>query len=277
MKFSIVIPTRNRNEMLEQCVASLQPGTQFVDEREYEILVTDDGLAAKDVCRKFSATRWVAGPARGPAANRNNGARYARGEWIIFVDDDCIPDPGFLWAYSQAISDNPGMKVFEGRTYPERARQRMDEDAPINETGGCLWSCNFMIEKRLFDSLGGFNEGFPYAAMEDVEFADRVRKITQVIFVHQASVLHPWRLVADPATKYKRAFESHKIYFRINPEAIQKFRVGGLCVQFASSIVRNTLKDVIRFRGRGIQFPLQYHFFQLRLIIHIARLKLRIS
>jgi GT2 family glycosyltransferase len=275
MIFSIVVPTCNRNEMLNRCLVQLQPAIQGFDENQYEIIITDDGDAARSLVHDFRRTRWTSGPKRGPAANRNNGAGAALGQWIIFIDDDCVPDPDLLNAYAAAILSHPGAKVFEGRIYAERAKERMDEDAPINETGGYLWSCNFMIEKALFGSLGGFNEEFPHAAMEDVELADRVRRVSEVVFVPTASVMHPWRRVSDPAVKYNKAFDSHKIYFRLNPAALQNLRLGKLCFQLASSIVRNTVRDAIRYRGKGLWFPIRYHVFQIRLIWYVAGIRLR--
>ena len=54
------------------------------------------------VNEEFPMVRWNEGPRRGPAANRNFGARVADGEWLIFLDDDCNPRPGFLAAYLKA-------------------------------------------------------------------------------------------------------------------------------------------------------------------------------
>ena len=39
----------------------------------------------------------------GPAGNRNAGVKRAIGEWIIFLDDDCVAQGGFLEAYANAI------------------------------------------------------------------------------------------------------------------------------------------------------------------------------
>ena len=79
---SVVIPTRHRNDPLAECLARLAPGVQTLAADRYEVIVTDDGSAetSADVVRqRFPWARWAAGPRRGPAANRNNGARQARG------------------------------------------------------------------------------------------------------------------------------------------------------------------------------------------------------
>lgn len=58
------------------------------------------------------------------------------GEWLVFTDDDCLPDPQWLLAYYDGIKKDPKCKVFEGRTYVDRPRQSLAEIAPANDTGG---------------------------------------------------------------------------------------------------------------------------------------------
>src|SRR5688500_16589114 len=97
IQFSVVIPTYHRNDLLARCLRQLVPGRQTLDASRYEVIVTDDGrdTTAEAMIRdQFSFVRWVRGPQRGPAANRNNGVKHARGEWVVFTDDDCVPTEG---------------------------------------------------------------------------------------------------------------------------------------------------------------------------------------
>lgn len=93
---SVIIPTCDRNEQLAKCLDCLAPGVQTLPAEQYEVIVTDDGsdlTAEQMILERYLWARWVAGPRIGPAANRNNGVQYARGEWLAFTDDDCLPDP----------------------------------------------------------------------------------------------------------------------------------------------------------------------------------------
>ena len=59
-----------------------------------EVIVSDDSkqcIAKELIQEKYSWVKWIEGPKKGPAANRNNGAKYATGDWFIFIDDDCEP------------------------------------------------------------------------------------------------------------------------------------------------------------------------------------------
>src|SRR5208337_3741588 len=92
-KVSVVIPTCNRLDLLARCLDSLDPKQQGVASDRYEIVVTDDAHekpAENLIETSYPAVHWVQGPARGPAANRNCGAKASRGEWVAFIDDDCV-------------------------------------------------------------------------------------------------------------------------------------------------------------------------------------------
>ena len=91
--FSVVIPTCHRNDALAACLERLAPGKQSLAAASYEVIVTDDGSRATSEAmlrEKFPWAKWMAGPRRGPAANRNHGAKHANGNWIAFADDDCL-------------------------------------------------------------------------------------------------------------------------------------------------------------------------------------------
>ena len=127
----------------------------------------------------------------------------SRGDWLIFTDDDCIPEPGFIESYKKAITDHPDVKVFEGRIFPDRERRTWAEGCPENSSGGMLWTSNLCIKKSLFDEIGGFDERFR-VAYEDVEFAHRLKQNKiQSKFVNEAAVCHPWRSLRSGGKNWK--------------------------------------------------------------------------
>lgn len=215
MKISIVIPTFNRNDLLSQCLDALAFGEQKID-GNCEVIVTDDSpseIARSLIEENYPWVKWVAGSRRGPAANRNNGVKHATGDWIIFLDDDCLPQSGWLKSYVDIIeSPNNTEIVLEGYTDADRPKERFDEESPINKDGNKLWSCNFAIKKNLFLTIS-FDETFPYAAMEDIDFYQRVLAVAPIKFVAGAKVIHPWRAV-KPFSNLKKHLKSHRHYAR---------------------------------------------------------------
>lgn len=197
MRFSVIIPTCHRNERLARCLARLAPGAQTIDASEYEVIVTDDGkqtTAEAMIREQFPWARWVAGPGRGPAANRNNGARHARGPWLVFTDDDCVPAPGWLAGYRDALDQgDAGAEVFEGKTTCEQGIRTVLDEAPVNLTGGGFPSCNLMVSKPTFERVGRFDEDFSFWC-EDQFFGAMVRRLgIGQRFVADAVVDHPRR------------------------------------------------------------------------------------
>lgn len=239
MLFSVVIPTYKRQQALGECLNCLahyfDPGVQELLGRGIEVIVTDDGH--DDSIKKFLARRYpwcsyTQGPQRGPAPNRNHGARQASGEWIVFTDDDCLPQPGWIEAYAEFTHL---YDLLEGRTSADGARTRVDEECPINETGGYLWSCNFAIRRELYFQLGGFNEHFPEAAMEDVELNRRINKAgLRRLFLPMADVKHPWR--SRKGLGFLRAkARSIATYVRLHPETARSFSLPALLLNLLRS------------------------------------------
>ncbi len=99
MEFSIVIPTHNRAELVARTVAAFlaQEGASF------EVIVVDDGstddTALRLQCIADGRLRLVQQANRGLAAARNVGFAQAQGRYVLFNDDDIIPEPGFLQAH----------------------------------------------------------------------------------------------------------------------------------------------------------------------------------
>ncbi len=198
MLLSVIIPTCNRNDKLQECLDQLRPDVQGLSPDLYEIIVTDDGRnpTAESLIREnYPEVRWVAGPRTGPPGNRNNGAKQAKGEWLIFADDDCIPSPGFLRGYQKAITAN--VLAYEGKITCEEGLSSPFHISPINLQGGCFWTCNVMMKRDFFYQFGGFDEDFALLSNEDTDMRERLKHAGITIqFVPKALVDHPPRPIS---------------------------------------------------------------------------------
>jgi GT2 family glycosyltransferase len=174
--------------MLACCLAKLRGA--------HEIIVTDDSSdsSTKELVEKeFPYVRWIPGPRRGPAANRNHGARAATGNWLAFIDDDCEPQPGWL----EAISAHCWADVVEGQTICPSNRDDPFEEQVENLNGDNFWSCNLAMRRSAFFELGGFDEDFLDAAGEDMELAWRIRRSDlRTVFTPAAQVIHRARRIS---------------------------------------------------------------------------------
>src|SRR4051794_39076134 len=101
---TVVVPTHRRPDWLRNVLDSLDRQT-FPANRAEVIVVgspNDPGFAVvADRPPGRFPVRGTAVPGdpsggRNPAAKRNYGAQIARGEWLAFIDDDCVADPEWL-------------------------------------------------------------------------------------------------------------------------------------------------------------------------------------
>jgi len=255
--FSVVIPTFERPNDLRMCLASLSPkiqGKQIL----HELIVTDDSRS--DACKQvvineFPKALWGKGKGKGPAANRNKGVNRASGDWIIFIDDDCIAQPGYLLAYANAVEENPTVDVFEGRIFPDRPRQTWAEGCPANEHGGLYWTSNLCVRKSFFEKLKGLDEQFE-VAYEDVDFAYRAKRANaNLLFVRDAQACHPWRSVRQGGKNWKnKNYESadFKRFLRKHDPSEPEFSFS----RYSRNLLRMATYDfmtcVLVYRMRGL-------------------------
>ena len=273
MLFSVVIPTFERPQDLQAALIALSQKKQLY-KKPFEIIVSDDSNDDRSrllIESKFNGVKWTPGKRNGPAGNRNSGAKIANGEWLIFIDDDCIPVPNFLFHYEQAITSNDQNCVFEGRIFPDRERKTWAEGCPENSSGGMLWTSNLCIKKNLFDQLGGFDERFRIA-YEDVEFAHRLKQNKiQSIFVHEAAVCHPWRSLRKGGKNWKTKgyqIESLLLFLEKHQDARKEFGNPNLYLKnFLRTVSKTLIYCLFSLRGRGIDILFAEAFVSLQTFI----------
>lgn len=272
MSFSVIIPTFNRTELLGNCLKLLEKSI----DKSCEVIVSDDSSTMDTkqlISSNYPWVKWVKGPKKGPAANRNNGAKFSIGKWLIFIDDDCLPGEKIIQHYQSALVDNPQLEVFEGSIFVDREKRNFLEESPVNTSGNRLWSCNFMISKELFtEDLQGFDENFPFAAIEDVDLHYRITKLNkQILFVRSASVVHPWRLQKNLVSITFKRFHSTLYFLQKHPEKRSQINSRYYFTAFYYGFFKDTLKNFLRYRGRGFFQKVGYDFLQISFGLQLLR------
>ena len=106
--------------------------------------------------------------------------------------------------------------MLEGRTTCRAGLDSPRRTAPVNLDGGKLWSCNFAIRRAHMERVGGFDERYPYAHMEDADLQARLLKSGFMIrFVAGAEVDHPPRPMPWGAT-LARVHESSVLHMTLH-------------------------------------------------------------
>jgi cellulose synthase/poly-beta-1,6-N-acetylglucosamine synthase-like glycosyltransferase len=164
---SVVVPTHSRPAGLARLLAALREQT-LAGER-FEVVVVDDGsdppAQAGDGARVVRHER-----ARGPAAARNAGWREAGAPLVAFVDDDCVPAPGWLDAILAAGDGDAA--VVQGPVEHRGEVTPLDHTIEVAGPSRLCVSANIAYARALLERTGGFDETLRRAG-EDVELGTR--------------------------------------------------------------------------------------------------------
>jgi GT2 family glycosyltransferase len=225
-RVSVVVPTYQRPDLLDRCIAALIG--QSIAPRDYEIIIGDDAASAVtraqvEQWRVRSATdiRYAAvsdGP-RGPAAARNAGWRVARGGLIAFTDDDTIPAADWLERALAAFQDK-SVAAASGRVVVPLPPTPTDyeRDAAGLENAGFV-TANCFVRRNVLEAVGGFDEEYAIAWREDSDLYFRLLEGGwNVEHVADAVVVHPVRPASwgvSVKQQYKAAYDA--LLYKKNP------------------------------------------------------------
>ncbi len=220
MKFSIIIPVYNRPQEIRELLESLTRQHY----RNFEVLVVEDGsdVRCEDVVQKFMHwldVQYLYKPNTGPGLSRNYGADHASGDYLIFLDSDCVIPSQYTKVVQESLAQqyadafggadraapdfsniqkaiNYSMTSFITTGGIRGGQQRLDKFYPR--------SFNMGYAKEVYQRTQGFS------AMrfgEDIDMSIRIfRQGFRVRLIEKAYVYHKRR--TDFKKFYKQVFNS---------------------------------------------------------------------
>ncbi len=198
VKFSIVIPAYNEAEYLDETLRALRNQTM----EDYEIIVKDGCSRDQTVnIAKQFADIVISHHDSSIGDARNQGAKYAQGEVLVFVDADSLLPPETLERFNRLLSVE---NVVGGscRKVPARGSfldkffyEFINLSTYISSLlclGGAHGNC-MVIKKRVFQQIGGFNPKIIVA--EEQDLVRKALKSGRIVFLLDTVILeNPRRL-----------------------------------------------------------------------------------
>ena len=189
MRLSVVIPTKNRSDLLSENLESLL--AQTLPSEEFEVIIVDNGSTdnTKEIISSFKDKienlKYFYIEKPGLHVGRHKGLKEATSDILVYADDDIVAFPEWLEGIWESFQDERVVLV-GGKNLP-----KWEGEPPywiyemwmnINEYGHALghlsildfgdeiieidpvyvWGCNFSIRKNVLLEAGGFHpDGFP--------------------------------------------------------------------------------------------------------------------
>jgi GT2 family glycosyltransferase/glycosyltransferase involved in cell wall biosynthesis len=221
----VILAWRQRESLLA-CLQSLRDTLH--DAVPYEVIVVLNGAAqdVEDAVRKeVSGQRIVRAMVNlGFAGGCNFGASVAQGEYLVFLNDDGIVEPGWLeWLVRTADANSDAGAVGSCVLFP---------DGSVQEAGSIIWNdgstmpvgrnlrgdlmtwhfvrpvdyasaCSLLVRRSTWNALGGMDPGYHPAYYEDVDLCLGIRSLGQrVLFEPRSRMRHHESLSTDSTFKH---------------------------------------------------------------------------
>jgi HAD superfamily hydrolase (TIGR01662 family) len=196
----VVVPTIGRQSLaallaaLDRGDGSLPGRVILVDDRRDRSAPLPIGHPSPDLASRL---RLLPGPGVGPAAARNIGWRASSAMWVAFLDDDVVPNAGWIRQLAEDLeSADDDVAGIQGSLHVPLPPDRRPTDWERNVKGleRAMWTTADMAYRRaVLEEVNGFDERFPRAYREDADLALRILRAGYRIVRGRRSVTHPVR------------------------------------------------------------------------------------
>lgn len=275
---SIIIPVFNKIEYTVRCLQALEANTP--KELQYEVIIVDNAStdATPDILAGLEGDVTVVRNEKnlGFARACNQGAKIARGDYLVFLNNDTEPQPGWLEALLTRAQDERVGIVGAKLLFPDGRIQHAGfagANDPASRAGVSLYHIYYhmpgeleasnrtrdlqavtgacmLIMKPLFDMIGGFNEIY-YNGCEDIDLCFRVRSLGYRVVYEPKSVLVHYESVSGPE-RFRKTSDNVILFNsywsgRIKPDDQDIYLSDGLFARF--------VKDGEQCRRELMAFP----------------------
>lgn len=198
---SVVMPTRNRADMLKKAIEAVEKQ----DYPNFEIIVVDNGSTdhTPNVVEAAPRARYLLNPIPGVSISRQKGIEAAAGEVVAMCDDDTVPEPSWLRHMVEVLMADEhialvggltinhgfkGVRVFKGRGKIGRNATITPLEDPT--TSDYFASMNTAFKKAAFEEIGGYDPFYRTGSYEEPDVSQRLKALGYHIKYVPESVLN---------------------------------------------------------------------------------------
>jgi glycosyltransferase involved in cell wall biosynthesis len=259
-RISVVVPTYQRRELVMAAVESLARQTF---DQPFEVIVAVDGstdgtaAALRAMSVPFPLT-VVEQPNGGAAAARNHGVRLARGDILLFLDDDMEAAPDLLAEHDRLHRQGADAVLGHMPLHPESGANVISDGvagwaeerlARLSAPGAALGLHDLLtgqlsVSTETFREINGFDAAFTRAGSfgdEDVDFGHRLLRGGYDVRFNAQAISYQ-RYVVSPQQHLRQWRETGRadvLFARKHPEeALSLFELNGLNAPFARWVAR---------------------------------------
>ena len=215
---TLIICTYNREKYIGPLLDSIAKNDYPTT--DYEIVLVDNNCTdnTRGVCELFAAAhpevtlRYVVEPEQGLSAARNKGIKEAKGDIIIYVDDDALVDSDYIRIYAEHFAAHPDTMAAGGPIEPLYETEEPSWMSPYTKALLTAWmnygdkvreypqgrypgGGNAAYRKEVFDRVGLFNtelgrKGNLLLASEEKDIFDKMKALGMKVLYLPTPVLH---------------------------------------------------------------------------------------
>ena len=213
-----IICTYNRARYVGKLLESI--AANDLVKTEYELLLVDNNCTdnTREVCEAFAAAhpdvifRYTTESEQGLSAAKNRGIKEAKGDIIVYIDDDALVDPWYLRTYAEWFATHPETMACGGPIEPLYETSEPDWMTPYTKALLTAWmnygekvreyprgrypgGGNAAYRKEVFEQVGGFNtalgrKGGNLMGSEEKDIFDKMHTLNMQILYLPEPVLH---------------------------------------------------------------------------------------
>lgn len=214
MNVSIVVPVYNQLAFTKGCLDSIQKYSE-----PSEIIIIDNG--SSDGTQEFLASHpdiivITNDDNKGFAAACNQGAKAAKGAWIVILNNDVVVSPDWLTGLVEFAEATPsdivtpaireGEMNYDIISYSQKFIHTMADVARLGDADGIC----FMVRRQVFEEIGYLDENFRIGQFEDVDFFRRAKTAGFKLGITGRSFIHHFGSITQNSIRKSKAVNPYE-------------------------------------------------------------------